>query len=332
MATPALRALKRSHPRSELWFVTNEEYVPLVTSDPNIDRVIALPRRLTRIRDLRVFFRELANFPFDLAIDLQGTLESARCVYAVDSKVRCGISMIGPRLGWYLVHKRNLALHSITELGNFLSALGVELLDPNPYLVLSETTRKDAKFFLNKHSLKSYIVINPFTSHPNRNWPLKRFQSLIHRMREFYDGDFVITGRKSEQDEANELMKDIVCKGVHSFVGMLPIDLSCAVYEKADLMITADSGPMHAAASLGTPVLSLFGPSLADRNGPWGQLDHVIQERKPPNHHYFLKSESRSFMEAISVDAVEKGARALLTTLTSRVMSQPREEAILMGE
>jgi len=61
---------------------------------------------------------------------------------------------------------------------------------------------------------------------------------------------------------------------------------------------------MHAAAALGTPVLALFGPTLPERTGPWGDGHTVIQTKKPPFHAMYRYDKSGSYMASIELETV----------------------------
>ena len=77
-------------------------------------------------------------------------------------------------------------------------------------------------------------------------------------------------------------------------------------------MLTGDSGPMHAAAAPGAPVLALFGPTLPERTGPWGADHAVIQEARPPHPNTYRHDPEGKHIRSIAVGTVRDALDALL--------------------
>jgi ADP-heptose:LPS heptosyltransferase len=78
--------------------------------------------------------------------------------------------------------------------------------------------------------------------------------------------------------------------------------------KRCRLLVTGDTGPLHIAAALGVPTVSLFGPSDPARNGPYGQNHAVVQSPIPPATHWQKKESGDRWMKAISVEAVLEAA------------------------
>jgi ADP-heptose:LPS heptosyltransferase len=97
-------------------------------------------------------------------------------------------------------------------------------------------------------------------------------------------------------------------------VGGLPLEESLALFRRARLMVTGDTGPMHCAAALGVPVIALFGPTWPERTGPWGPGHRIIQRSRPPTHHAFRTDLEGRHIRAIDVATVH---RAVLDALTA---------------
>jgi 3-deoxy-D-manno-octulosonic-acid transferase/heptosyltransferase-1 len=84
------------------------------------------------------------------------------------------------------------------------------------------------------------------------------------------------------------------------------------LYRKAALLITTDSGPMHIAAAVGTPVIALFGPTSASRTGPYGEGHFVIRRDLACSPCFLKKCETRHCMKDISVEDVLEAAKKML--------------------
>jgi ADP-heptose:LPS heptosyltransferase len=262
--------------------------------------VATYPQDSRRVGDFRKILVQKTNREFDLAIDLQGTLESARWVYASDAKYKGGFAILGPRKNWIKSFRRNLAQHTILEMVDFLKEMGITMSDFEPEIFLEP---------LNRTIGKDYIIINPFAEHPNRCWPIENFQELFLRLKK--QTTIVIMGGPCD--------KKVEFEGSINLIGKTTLYEALHWYKNARLMITGDTGPMHAAAALGTRVVSLFGASFAQRNGPWGQMDTVLQPRTPPHHHHFKVDHDRQYMKAITVDSVFDLTRKILKETNQKV-------------
>lgn len=125
------------------------------------------------------------------------------------------------------------------------------------------------------------IVILPGAGKANKLWPVDRWRELARRL----GGDVVVAWGPGERERAEQ-------------IGALlapPTNLRelASLLRAARLVIGGDTGPLHMAAALGTRVVGLYGPTNPRRNGPYGQLEHCINE--------FERSKC---MDAISVETV----------------------------
>ena len=102
-------------------------------------------------------------------------------------------------------------------------------------------------------------------------------------------------------------------------MGGLPLEESLALFARARLMVTGDTGPMHCAAALGVPVVALFGPTWPEHTGPWGPGHRVVQASRPPTHHAFRTDVEGRYIRAIDVTLVH---RAVLDALAAEPGAQ----------
>ena len=124
------------------------------------------------------------------------------------------------------------------------------------------------------------IVILPGAGKPNKLWPVHQFRKLADQL-----GDVLVVWGPGEAERAQAIGARIAP----------PTNLRELAWllQQADLVIGGDTGPLHLAAALGTKVVGLYGPTDPRRNGPYGQLDHVVDE--------FVTTK---LMESITVEAV----------------------------
>jgi lipopolysaccharide heptosyltransferase II len=167
-----------------------------------------------------------------------------------------------------------------------LSALGVPVhknfvwLPARPQ-VAAEVERKWNGVFKHQassitHAAPRLIALQPGARWQNKRWPIEHFAELVRQLAKQFPGTpFVILGGKDEQ-----LLGDIISQGAPgpclNLCGQTSLLEMVEWIRRCDLLVTNDTGPMHAAAALGKPLVALFGPTEPRRTGPYGQLENVL--------------------------------------------------------
>lgn len=320
-ATPCLRALRLQFPDANLWMAIDRSLTPLVEHCPHLDGVISVrDGRAEQLWRIASFGGRLSLKPpiaFDLAIDLQGTARSMSHVRASKASRTVGR---GDRSGYDVPVNPDLARHAVQVCADVLEAIDVPVVDLAPELFLSAETEREVEAILQKSGLPGagFVVVNPFSRWPAKEWPAERFAAVIERVCRNHDCHVVITGGPGEEREDVRTLLAAAPGRLVSFVGQLSLAQSLCVYRRAALMITGDSGPMHAAAALGTRVIALFGPTYPERNGPWGDGHVILQASRPNRHHAYRSIESRAHLLALPVADVGDAAEALLLAIRRR--------------
>ena len=117
---------------------------------------------------------------------------------------------------------------------------------------------------------------------PEKRWPLERFAELVKRLIGSMDAHILILGSASERRIVNRFMEHIGSDAnVLNLVGRTKLKQSAALIQRCDLFIGNDSGPMHIAAAVGTPVIGIFGPTNPVKNRPWGTYSDAVVVRHP---------------------------------------------------
>jgi ADP-heptose:LPS heptosyltransferase len=121
---------------------------------------------------------------------------------------------------------------------------------------------------------RDYALINPGAAWPNKRWPPARFGAVAAAIaREFGWRSLVLWG-PGEQEMAHEVVAE--SRGAADISPPTTITDLVGVARNARLMISGDTGPLHIAGAVNTPIVALYGPTRADRNGPWGLSDVSI--------------------------------------------------------
>lgn len=299
-STPCLRALHRAWPEARISVAVDAALAPLLAHDPHVHE------RLTNEGGgIMAAWRSSRHLPpFDLALDLQGTRRSAVWMYRCKAWIRAGRGRYRP--GWTFAVPADLQINDVQDQALILARLGIVVDDLNPRLYTDPEAdaRVEARLLSEGMPARDFLVINAFSRWQSKTWPLDRYAEVIRWFHSQYQQRVIITGSADEKEYAEQLLAMVLPSSAVSMAGVTDLPEALALYQRAALMVTGDSGPMHAAAALGTRVIALFGPTWPERSAPWGDGHTVLQLRRPDRHHAYRDRMNQDCIKAIDVDTV----------------------------
>jgi lipopolysaccharide heptosyltransferase II len=122
-----------------------------------------------------------------------------------------------------------------------------------------------------------WITLQPGARWENKRWPAKYFADLVRSTaQQFPDTRFAILG-SGEDKSLGEIISRAAPERCLNLCGATSLLEMIEWVRLCELMVTNDTGPMHAAAALGKPLIALFGPTEPCRTGPYGQLENVLR-------------------------------------------------------
>jgi heptosyltransferase-2 len=263
LATSILEPLRRRFPDARIEWVTDPLYASLLEGLPEIAAV----HRLARDGQEGTFaVAARVRGRFDIAIDLQNKVRSAflaraaaprRAAFRRRSPLQALRSLFGSDPP--LVRAHQTALYA-----EALGALGVD--GPGPMKVsLSEQARA-----LGGDAVSGVagpiVAIAPGARWATKRWPAERFAAVADALAA--DGCRIVLAGGPGDRSAFAAFRAAARADVAADLSFLPIDALAAAIARVQLLIACDSGPVHLATAVGTPVLALFGPTSATRWGP----------------------------------------------------------------
>lgn len=295
-ALPVATALRARRPGARLTWVVERREAAVLRGHPALDDVIEVDTRRWRrargpaalraaVAEMRALRGRLRADRFDVALDLQGLLKSGLVTAATGAPLRLGFATRRLRepLSALFTNRRVTpppgARHVIAQYLALLEPLGVT--EPKvefslPWNAAAEA-RADGLFAAaGLRPRQRVVVLNPGAGRPRKRWPVERFTELAGRLtREAYARVLVVWG-PGEQDAAMA----IAGEGPSRRATLAPptdLDELIAILRRASVVVAADTGPLHLAAALGTPCVGLYGPTSAERNGPYGAGHRALQ-------------------------------------------------------
>jgi len=144
------------------------------------------------------------------------------------------------------------------------------------------------------------FAIHPFTSNPQKQWQIEKFIELARRISQWQKARVIIIGGKEEQKVGQQYFAE-GNEAIIDFSGKFSLKQTAALLKKCKVLISCDSGPVHLASAMGTPIVAIFRNAIsgtsAKRWGPW-RVKHIVVENKE--------------LDRILVDEVEKAIGQIL--------------------
>ena len=280
LMTPALRAIREQFPESELHLLVPENMAPLFEHLPWLNRLWPMPRRRGRATFAQTWpvIRALRRECFDRSVDFAGNDRGAIASFLIGAKERLGWEQGGGFWGRRFCYTRRVlpeteALHESAHLARLLSGWNV----PPPRSLEAEIHADPALADAAKKILPSEnaVVCHVASSQPKKEWPLEHW-AKFHRLASGAGREVVFTTASGEREQSLmiELKKLAPGAVILPFIAELPMFL--AVLKRAGVFISGDTGPLHFAAGLGVPTISLYGPSSPGRWAPIGPRHQTL--------------------------------------------------------
>ena len=287
--TPLVRALRRAYPDARLTYVVEEAAAPIVSHNPHLDEVIVAPRvrGLRRLQADLALARQLRRQRFDLALDLHGGPRSAWLARLSGATERIGYRIQGR--SWMYTRRvdrpRELRpRHSVLNQWDLLQAIpgwaggppdpeldGIEIpVEPGADARIS--ARLEAAGVDVSHTL---VIVHVSAGNPFRRWPEPAFVETITAMAAGDDRRRIVLSSGPSDRPAAARIAAAARAGLGDN-GSRVLDLGefdlaelRALIGRSQLFIGGDTGPLHIAAATSTPVVGIYGPTLAARSAPW---------------------------------------------------------------
>jgi ADP-heptose:LPS heptosyltransferase len=279
LLTPALRALRKQFPGAELHLLVPEEIAPVLRHLPWFNRIWPMPRRRgsASLGKNWPVIRALRRERFDRSVDFAGNDRGAILSFIIGARRRLGWSQPGGFLGRRFCYNQRVALgageeYESARMMRLLSAWDIASDSLEPEIWSDPTLDAAAAKLLPKRAVLCHIA----SSQPNRQWPVRHW-AKFYRLAAAAGLPITFTTAAGARERA--LTDEL--KQIAPAASVLPpvpdLALFLAVLKRAEVFISGDTGPLHFAAGLGVPTLSLFGPSSPARWAPVGGRHRVLK-------------------------------------------------------
>ena len=301
-------------------------------------------------KEVRFFLRELRATNYDLVIDFQGLFKSAILVLLSRGVRKVGYDKTRELSYLVLTHKISsppMDQHAVTRnigLVNALCQLSSEAQSPFPgaytttafyaerahtktpslssmqhipdgfIIAIGEGDRRNVECLLQDvgiGELKPLVVVNAPAGWETKRWEMQKMAALSDRLIERYDAHLIYTGTSNDSPYINAILSFMEHPAVNAAGRTSLKELACLM-KRADLLITTDSGPMHLASAMGTPLVAIFGPTAPWRTGPYSAHAQILRQHVPCGPCFKKKCSSMMCMHGIGVEDVIESVEKLM--------------------
>ena len=329
---PSLNAIRKHYPDAHITWLIEEAASSLVIGHEALDRVIISKRKqwikkifgqscLKNIKEAYQFIKELRDTEYDLIIDFQGLLKSAVLIALARGKRKIGFDkgMEHMEHSYIFLNERippvNMDNHALLRSLMLINALGIKSKEIEYKIPVSDYTRNITNELLERHGIKGaglFVAINPVAKWETKLWDNRKFALLADRLIEKYNASVIFTGSQSDKSTIKNIMSFMSKKAVN-LAGKTTLKKLAALYEKTRFVISTDTGPMHMAAAVGTPVIALFGPTAPWRTGPFGSEHKILRSGPDCSPCFKRQCNTIDCMKQISVEQVLDAANSILS-------------------
>ena len=258
------QSIREQMPGCALTWVAAQQFAPLVRRCSTVDDVLVFQRRGGFFKFVRLL-REIRRRHYDLTLDFQGLARSGVMTRLARTDLRLGRS--DAREGAWLAYQTKVPrpvagpmAHAIEVLMEFLPLLGLERRLGSPIQLRSEPLEAQFEAIVARQP----ILLAPHSRQAWKEWP--RFPELTLGLRRQHPDVPVVWCSHQPCATPPALASD---SGFHNLTGQTSLSAMITLIQQARLVVANDSGPMHLAAAVGTPVVACFGPTPPERFGPY---------------------------------------------------------------
>ncbi|MXV82490.1 lipopolysaccharide heptosyltransferase II [Candidatus Poribacteria bacterium] len=280
LLTPALRTLKQTFRESCLALLLRPRVADLMESHPYVDACIVDEKTEGRVRSVTRFLRQVRNISFDLAVVLHPTsFRNALLPFLARIPIRVGTNINGRGMLLTESCRDDTSLHEVHRYLRVLQLLDIDTPSDDLEFWHTDADRQVIENLLRAEGVSRddrLIAVNLGTTWTTKRWEVVNFIEVIQQItRLLPEAKVVLTGSHAEQRLIEALPASLP---IINLVGRTSILQLGALLERCDVCLTCDSGPMHIAAAVGTPTVSLFGPTDPVRHRPYG-VGHTVIEK-----------------------------------------------------
>ena len=292
---PVLIPLRKKFPDAKIAWLVEEEAAELIKGNPLVDRIIISRKNRWKnalsnlcnlpqiVQEVKAFCKNLRSSAYDVVIDFQGLLKSGIFVGISRGKQKLGFAPVREKSHIFLNEKipfPKTPLHAVERYLFLIASLGCFGVSPEFFIPIRQSHRDRVLTFLTENEVtfdKPLILLHPGTRWKTKMWVEENWAAFGDRLLKETGAQVVFTGSIDDVSLIERITGQMRFAAINT-AGRWCLNELAFLQKQADVVIIPDSGPMHLAAAMGTPVVALFGPTDPKLTGPYGEGHRVIMK------------------------------------------------------
>ncbi len=286
---PAIEALRSAYPNAEIVCVAPARCREMLEAYPAADRVFVFDEK----REHRHWFARLKFVwrlraeKWDMAFLFHRSRTRAFLVWLSGARQRIGY---GKKRRWFLnraIQEPAHVMHQVDYFLNLLKESGIAYAGTPAYrFCYSQSALDSVQDLLLRHELlpKTFVCFHLGANWEPKRWPPSHFAKLADLVHDAWQLPVVVTGATRDLPLIHQMIQETRSARVVSLVAQTNLEELGALYAQATFVVSGDSGPMHIASGVGTPIVALFGPTDPHLTGPRGMGDALIMQHIPAGY------------------------------------------------
>lgn len=327
-ALPLLDRIKTVYPEISVSWVASLAYTDMLTENKLIDKLFIFDRKkwgrkrniLKTLRESKKFILDIRKEQFDIVIDLQGLLRSGVITFLSGAPIKIGLS--DSREGSRFFYNRIVTVHDKKRhaVDRYLKVF--DLLDNHgnkprgvsfPVCCTEEADKFADNFFADNkiYPQDKVIALNPNARWESKCWNSEKFSELADLIACQFGAKVIFIGGPSDKPSVEKIIFNTKSRpfNLAGKTGLLEL---ASLLKRVDCLVTNDSGPMHLAVAVHTPVIALFGPTDPVKTGPYGKGNEVIRKDIECSFCFKRVCPTKKCMALISVEEVLDNIKKVL--------------------
>jgi lipopolysaccharide heptosyltransferase I len=303
-ALPTASALRDTFPEARIDWAIDPKWQRLLEGNPDLNEIIPVDRKSAA--GIAATVAKLRAAQYTCAIDFQALYKSALLAFSSGASRRIGFQSSYAREALasllYTEQLNPRGPHKVDHNLTLAEAAGARITTPRFPLHVRPEDEERVTQELARHNVSDFYVLNPGGGWRSKCWPAERYGELHRKLSEQHGWRAIVSFGPGEEN----LAQDVVCTAGIPAAVAIPLDLGplMALMRRARFVVSADTGPLHVAAALGTPSVGLFGPTDPARNGPYGDASISIRNPRNSETTYRRGTSYSSAMLSIKVEQV----------------------------
>ena len=264
LTAPVIDILLRDFPSAKLSLVAGAKTASLFEGNPRIAQIHIFDKKLSFLKQAQ-WTLNLRQYHFDLVIDLRNSMIG---YFLFPKWITPPALFVNQKL--HLKQRHLNRLRSLYDFGSYLA----------PAVTISPS-KGDEQFVdqLLNSFLKGnepFVIIAPYSANSSKTWGKQALISFINSITDQYGLKVVVIGALDNREDV-EHMGSQTHSPILNLAGKTNLIQLAALFKRSKIAVVHDSGPMHIASYMNTPLVALFGPTNPDHFGPWGAVYNVVR-------------------------------------------------------